>query len=121
MIENNVIIEETQGLVKGVTYDTEPDKTYLILIDGENNDAAYRDWEIVIGRQAAYDYIKNLLESSYASINVQKSKIIVDSDKVKISDGVSIYKFMKSMKEQDKIIDYTSFDIDDYINDEDAE
>lgn len=109
----------TEGLVRGVSYDTEPEKTYLILIDAwdisEGGDRI-RDWEIVEGRQAAYDYIKNMIESEYLSVDVMESKIIVSSDKVKVTDGVSIYKFMKSMKENDKVIDYTSFDIEDYVD-----
>ena len=109
----------TEGLVRGVSYDTEPEKLYLILIDGEevdNEGRRFRDWEIVEGRQAAYDYIKNILESDYVSVDVNESKIIVSSEKVKITDGISIYEFMKVMKENDKVIDYTSFDIEDYVN-----
>lgn len=108
----------TEGLIRGVSYDTEPEKIYLILIDGVENDneaKPYRDWELVTGRQAAYDYIKTMLENEYVIVNVEESKIIVNSENVKITDGVSIYAFMKNMKETDKIIDYTSFDIEDYI------
>ena len=109
----------TDGLIRGVTYDTEPEKIYLILIDGidKETDEKYRDWELVEGRQEAYDYIKNMLESEYVLIDVYKSKIIVNSEKVKITDGLSIYEFMKMMKEKDKVIDYTSFDIEDYVGD----
>ena len=116
MMENQNV--NTEGLIRGVSYDTEPEKVYLILIDGidkEDDTKPYRDWELVTGRQAAYDYIKSMLENEYIIINVEESKIIVDSEKVKISDGVSIYAFMENMKENDKIIDYTSFDIEDYI------
>lgn len=115
-MDNQAVI--TDGLVRGVSYDAEPEKVYLILIDGEeisNEALQYRDWEIVTGRQAAYDYIKNMIESEYVSVDVHKSKIIVSSEAVKVTDGISIYKFMKSMKEADKVIDYTSFDIDDYV------
>lgn len=120
-----------EGLVRGVTYDTEPEKTYLILMDGlERGEGSegetlrpIRDWEIKVGRQQAYDYIKNMLESEYAEFNIYKSKIIVDS--ITFKDGVSIYEFMKNMKEGDKVIDYTSFDIEDYTytvdNEEGAE
>lgn len=107
-------MENNEELIRGVSYDTEPDKTYLILIDGESEEKKFRDWELVIGRQAAYDYIKNMLLSEYADIDIFKSKIIVSSDKVKITDGISIYKFMKGMKNNDKVIDYSSFDIEDY-------
>lgn len=108
----------TEGLVRGITYDTEPDKIYLILIDGVENDnegKQYRDWEIITGRQNAYDYIKTMLENEYIIVNVEESKIIVSSENVKVTDGVSIYAFMKNMKETDKVIDYSSFDIEDYI------
>lgn len=117
MIENQNV--NTEGLIRGVSYDTEPEKTYLILIDGEEVDEQvkpFRDWQIVEGRQAAYDYIKNIIKTEYVIIDIHKSKIIVDSDKVKISDGISIYDFMKAMKDGEKVIDYTSFDIEDYNN-----
>lgn len=112
---------ENQGLIKGVSYDTEPEKTYLILIEGEevhddptSEPQKIRDWEIVTGRQSAYDYIKNMIKSGYIIVDTIKSKIIVDSEKVKVSDGITIYEFMKLMKEADKVIDYDSFDIEDY-------
>ena len=117
----------TEGLVRGVSYDSEPEKIYLILLDGTepeygHDDVAkpFRDWQIKEGRQAAYDYIKSMLENQYVEINVHESRIIVSSEKVKVTDGISIYEFMKVMKEQDKVIDYTSFDIEDY-NDGDVE
>ena len=109
----------TEGLVRGVSYDTEPEKTYLILLDGEecdNEARPYRDWQMKEGRQAAYDYIKDMLKNEYVNINVHTSRIIVSSEKVKVTDGISIYEFMKVMKENDKVIDYTSFDIEDYNN-----
>lgn len=111
---------ENQNLIRGVSYDSEPEKDYLILIEGENlenereESKKFRDWVFVTGRQSAYDYIKNLIKSQYAIVDTIKSKIIVNSEKVKISDGISIYEFMKLMKENDKVIDYESFDIDDY-------
>lgn len=113
----------TEELVRGVSYDPEPEKTYLILLEGIEpvygyDDVAkpFRDWQMKEGRQAAYDYIKDMVQSEYVIINVHKSRIIVSS--VKITDGISIYKFMKSMKENDKVIDYTSFDIEDYVSED---
>ena len=114
----------TEGLVRGVSYDTEPEKIYLILIDGvevDEYEKPFRDWQIKEGRQAAYDYIKDIIMSEYVMVNVYESKIIVSSEKVKVTDGISIYEFMKSMKENDKIIDYTSFDIEDYADDVEGE
>ena len=123
-MENNITNQNNEGLVRGLIYETEEEKTYLILMDGienDSNETRFRDWEIVVGRQSAYDYIKNLLESEYVLINIFESKIIVNSEKVKVTDGISVYKFMKMMKEQDKVIDYTSFDIDEYIGEADVE
>lgn len=117
-MDNMNPVTGTDGLLRGVSYDTEPEKLYLILIEGSENDNEgkdFRDWEIVEGRQAAYDYIKNYLESDFVSIDVYKSKIIVSSEKVKVTDGITIYEFMKVMKEKEKVIDYSSFDIDEYI------
>lgn len=122
--QNTSVNINTEGLVRGISYDNEPEKTYLILIDGEETSeggSRFRDWEIVTGRQNAYDYIKNMLENIYVSINVDTSKIIVNSDKVKVLNGLTIYEFMKAMKDEDKVIDYTSFDIDDYLGDGDVE
>lgn len=119
-MENQNVVVNNEGLVRGVSYDTEPEKEYLILIDGEEIDnygSRFRDWEVVVGRQKAYDYIKNMLENGYVSINVDTSKIIVNSEKVKVLNGLTIYEFMKAMKDEEKVIDYSSFDIEDYIGD----
>lgn len=107
----------TEGLVRGVSYDTEPEKIYLILLDGEevsNEATPFRDWQMKEGRQAAYDYIKNMIENEYVNIDIHESKIIVSDNNVKITDGISIYEFMKVMKDSDKVIDYSEFDIEDY-------
>ena len=113
----------TEGLVRGVSYDTEPEKTYLILLDGyeevnagDNIAKPFRDWQMKEGRQAAYDYIKDMVKSEYVIIDVHKSRIIVSSEIVKVTDGISIYEFMKIMKDKEKVIDYTSFDIEDYAD-----
>lgn len=109
-----------EGLVRGVSYDTEPEKKYLVLIEATDieSEEQYQEWRFIEGRQNAYDYIKRRIENHYLSVDVHKSLIIVDS--VKINEGISIYSFMKVMKESEKVIDYTSFDIEDY-NDYDPE
>jgi hypothetical protein len=113
-----VTYDEEPELIRGVTYDDENEKTYLILIEGQTNDndgELMRDWDFKVGRQEAYDYIKNYLESDYIVVDVINSKIVVSSEKIKVTDGVSIFKFMKAMKEDNKVIDETSFDITDYL------
>ena len=113
-MEQNVVVNE-ENLVRGVSYDTEPEKTYLILIDGyeaDDSETPFRDWQIVEGRQNAYDYIKNMLENEYVNIDINTSKVIVDT--VLFKESISVYKFMKLMKDSEKVIDYTDFDIEDY-------
>ena len=109
-----------EGLTRGVIYDTEPEKTYLVLIDATDieSEEQYQEWRFIEGRQKAYDYIKGRIENHYITVDVHKSLIIVNS--VKINEGISVYSFMKVMKETEKVIDYTSFDIEDY-NDYDPE
>lgn len=105
-------VENEQNLIRGVIYDTEPDKTYLILL--EDTEESFRDWQIITGRQDAYDYIKSMVISQeYGCIDVEKSKIVVNT--LTIDKAISIYEFMKEMKLKDKVIDYTEFDIDDYV------
>lgn len=100
-----------QNLIRGVTYDTEPEKTYLVLL--EDTEESFRDWQIITGRQEAYDYIKGMIEGQeFGCIDVEKSMIVVNT--LTIDKAITIYEFMKEMKLKDKVIDYTSFDIDDY-------
>ena len=106
---------------------------YLILIEGEyvsNECENYKSFEIITGRQATYDFIKNILENQKRDeyccefiMDVSKSKIIseppVITDKtprITLSNMLSVYLFMKIMKEKGKIIDDTSFDIEDYYD-----
>lgn len=119
-MDNNIQNAEEQNLIRGVTYDTEPEKTYLILIAGEyikdgEDEQELKDWAFVIGRQKAYDYIKELVTSEYLNIDIIESRIIVDSDQVKVTEGISLYEFMKVMKLEDKVVDWSSFDIEDFL------
>ena len=43
-----------------------------------------------------------------------KSLVFVDSPKIRISNKLNVYTFMKDMKFSDKIVDESSFDIQDY-------
>lgn len=111
-------MSEENVYTKGMVYEEkEPEKTYLILLFGENRDneaSEFKDWEIVTGRQDAYDYIKRYVESEYVYIDVHKSYIISNSANITIDKKISIFKFMVTMKENDVIKDDTSFDIHEY-------
>ena len=79
-----------------------------------------------------YDKVREeILESDDSSvrqkIDVMKSMILVDSNKITIGVAMSknkpcsMYKIMKNLKEQGRAVDDTSFDIEDYKYDTDNE
>lgn len=80
------------------------DRQYLICIRTKDFDGR-DDWEIVTGRTAAYEYIKENIES----IDMEHSFILVES--LTLAERKSIYAFMKYVG------DFYSdnFDIEDYI------
>ena len=121
-VENTEETQEPNGLGKAITYIPEDDnKKYLILITGEeysNENIEYRSWEIIESRQMTYDWIKELLlngdENNGFIIDIMKSKVLVDSENVPLSKAISVYRFMTLMKTEDKVVDDSTFDIEDY-------
>ena len=121
------------------TIDTPTKKLYLLLkvyndFDAGEGDAEQpRDWEFFTGTsQELYDKVKEeIIESDDSSvrqkIDVMQSIILVNSTKVTIEIAVnknrpcSYYTIMKNLKEQGKVVDDTSFDIEDYKYDMDNE
>lgn len=100
-------------LILLVFYDSEADKDNEEVVD-------YNAFEFFTGTtQEVYDRIKECIDTTneegyHLYADIHKSQILVDSPKVKISDGVSIYLFMKNMKKMGKITDNTDFDIEEY-------
>ena len=121
------------------TIDTPTRKLYLLLkvyndMDaGEGEAEQLRDFEFFTGTsQELYDKVREeILESDDSSvrqkIDVMKSMILVDSNKITIGVAMSknkpcsMYKIMKNLKEQGRAVDDTSFDIEDYKYDTDNE
>ena len=103
---------------------------YLILLEGEyisNEEESFKTFDIIVGRQKAYEYIKQWLvgeDDTNVRIDVIKSRILVEPEvitektpRITLSNMLNIYRFMKNMKEQEKIIDDdSSFDIDDFYD-----
>lgn len=80
---------------------------YLLLIKVPNSDETY--WEIITGREEAYNYIKN----NITEIDPDQSFIIANKMKeIDLDNMHTIYGFVKYTKEQNDIVD--EFDIDDY-------
>ena len=116
------LAEEKELLARPYKLDTEDirDKTklYLLLMVFSNKDGGEdaRDFEFFEGtRQQVYDYVKELMmydESDYKLL-IDKSLILVDSPKIRISHECTFYTFMKSMYELGKIKD-DNYNIEDY-------
>lgn len=80
-------------------------KQYLICIQGTPGSGIQPDWEIVTGRSAAYEYVKENIED----IDFETSFVLVET--CNLSERLSIYMFMKHV--QDNYDD--GFDIDEHI------
>ena len=115
------------AVIPAITFEEEdPDKkAYLVLLSiydtsEDAKDDIIRQWEIKIGRQATYDYLKELVK--YEAIDPNTSFIIggsvINSDVV--SDNVTneknnihfndvspitVFRFLKVMRENKKILD----------------
>lgn len=82
---------------------------YLLLIKVPNSDETF--WEIIEGRESAYEYIKN----NITIIDVDESFIIANKMKeIDLDKMHTIYHFVKFAKNENNIVD--EFDIDDYIS-----
>lgn len=128
ILKEDKVMEETTKMISPVVWakKEEQKKLYLLLLvfyDGEEESEEvldYNAFEFFTGTtQEVYDRIKECIDTTndegyHLYADVLKSKILVDSPKVKISDGVSIYNFMKNMKRMGKVVDDTDFNIDDY-------
>lgn len=114
------------------TIDTPVKKLYLILrvyndMDaGEGELEQIKDFEFFTGTsQELYDKLKEEIidskdESVRQKLDIMDSIVMVDSSKITLSvvtskkKPCSVYKIMRNLKEQGKIVDNTSFDIEDY-------
>lgn len=103
------------------TKDTPVEKLYLVLkvyVPREDNVEEYRSFEFYKGTsQELYDHIKREIET-HDELDIMRSRVLVDSPTVTISRKCTIYMFMRDMRSSKRIIDDTSFDIEDYAYDE---
>lgn len=65
-----------------------------------------KSFEIVTGREAAYEFIKTMVEC----IDIHKSKVLVDT--VSYNKAATVYEFMKYIGDKNFFND--TFDIEDY-------
>ena len=99
MTDNNKIIP---GIVYVDGRDKTPnEKLYLVLLQGEfkdNENAEYRDFEWVVGRQRLYEYLRDLILNE-EDVLIDIHKTVVISESVTINDYISMYEFMKTFKD----------------------
>lgn len=106
---------------------------YLIILKGEfkdSEDGEWRNWELVQGRQAAYDLIKEYLESESdpetdVIIDVTESYIISQppvitekTPRITFDNMLTIYRFMQEMLIKNLVKDESAFSIEDYYDGE---
>lgn len=106
---------------------------YLIILKGEfkdNDGGEWRNWELIQGRQAAYDLIKEYLESesdpeSDIIIDVTESYIISQppvitekTPRITFDNMLTIYRFMQEMLIKNLVKDESAFSIEDYYDGE---
>lgn len=118
-------LEDGEDLVKKNGEDIK----YLVLIKGEpkyDDAVEFRDWFFEIGRQEVYDHIVNLLicegDDDYDFIvNIDQSLIYAENphiddsmNKLKLSNGLSLYAFIKDVTVLNKVTPRAGFNIEDY-------
>ena len=112
-----------------ITFGEDPDeKLYLVLLliyPSDEVDECLKDWSIKVGRQATYDYLKDLVK--YEAIDPNHS-FIMAADKIMETLGnrdnvifnnskpVTVFRFLKAMRESNMVLDGDDeFDINEFI------
>ena len=130
------------AVIPAVTFegDNPDEKVYLLLLSiydtNSIRDDIIRHWEVKVGRQATYDKLKELVK--YEAIDPNTSFIIGGSainaditingktevrDNIKFNDvsPITVFRFLKAMKENHLILDGDEmFNIDDFEKDDAA-
>lgn len=119
--ENDKKEQKERKLIKPFTIEAAPPvKLYLVLKyynSNGDNEEDYRDFEFFKGTtQEMYDHLKVEIENS-DEFDIMKSRLLVDSPNIQISHKLNIYTFMKDARDTNRIVDESSFNIDDYYYD----
>lgn len=124
--ESIIPADGNMTFTNAVTFGDNPDeKPYLILLSMYPDDTgitsdSYKDWSVKIGRQSTYDYLKEMVKNEL--VDPSTSFIIAGTDEDNTfkpeSNIITIARFLKVMKESNKVLDSEEdFDVDDYISD----
>lgn len=99
---------------------TNSEKRYLVLIEasrGEREIDSIRDWMICSSRQETYDYIKETLialTDDGIEVDVDEASIVLAITEDDCSSAATIREYMQYMRDTGKVIDESSFDIEEY-------
>lgn len=85
-------------------------KSYLLLLKNYDDDEEERDWQIVTGRQDAYEYLRRLIEAE--AIIPDESYVL--SGTTPFEEAITVYRFMRVMLDRNLVVEETGFDIEDY-------
>lgn len=102
-------------LKQAVTFGDDPDeKLYLLLLIDQEDAVNQASWEIKIGRQTTFDYLKNLI--SAGAIDQDMSFILSGSQNAE--KAITIYRFMRMCIDNGYVLlsNIEEFDPDDYHN-----
>lgn len=88
--------------------DSPEEREYLLLlyVTDDSGDSDEQRFEIIIGREATYQYIKDMIDG----MDINKSKVVVTD--VALKDALTVYQFMILMKNKYYMND--TFDIGEY-------
>ncbi len=113
--------------------DDPDDKVYLVLLliyPNAEIEESLKDWNIKIGRQETYNYLKDLVK--YEAIDPNRS-FIMSGDKIVETLGekenlvfndsklITVFRFLKIMRENDMVLDGDeTFDINEFVEETDT-
>lgn len=84
------------------------EKRYILLMVTQNdNEEEEKLFEVITGRENAYNYLKNMIEC----MDIHESKVMGGT--VSYDDALSVYQFM-SWCQSNGLIECDGFDIEDY-------
>ena len=91
-----------------IARDSAEEKEYLLLlyVTDDSGDSDEQRFEIIIGREATYQYIKDMIDG----MDINKSRVVVTD--VTLKDALTVYQFMILIK--NKYYTDDTFDINEY-------
>lgn len=71
-------------------------------------------FDVIIGRQATYEYLKLQVMEEYLDPMLS----YIGGEDTKVGEMKTVRWFLKTMKEQEKVFDPSDFDVDEYVEEE---